>query len=142
MIEGEAVGQIFLRGAGAGAGPTASAVLADIIDLARGIRVATFGQPASGLEAAVAARTATPAPWYLRMRLLDRPGALAKVAAALGDSGVSIDRMHQYGHSEPEAPVVIVTHKSSREALDRALAAFGATGVVKGEPVALRIETV
>jgi homoserine dehydrogenase len=142
LIEGEAVGQIFLRGAGAGAGPTASAVLADVIDLARGVRMPTFGQPASTLETAVSARTATPAPWYLRMRLLDRPGALAKVAAALGDAGVSIDRMHQYGHSEPEAPVVIVTHKSSREALDRALAGFASTGVVKGEPVALRIETV
>ncbi|MEO8531909.1 MAG: homoserine dehydrogenase, partial [Deltaproteobacteria bacterium] len=142
LIEGEAVGQIFLRGAGAGAGPTASAVLADLIDLARGIRVPTFGQPATTLDDAAAARAAAMAPWYLRMRLVDKPGALAKVAAALGDAGVSIDRMRQYGHSDDAAPVLIVTHKATRSDIDKALALFEATGVVVGTPVTLRIQEV
>jgi homoserine dehydrogenase len=142
VIEGDAVGQIVLRGPGAGAGPTASAVMADVIDLARGIRVPSFGQPAAALEKARRATAQVPAPYYLRMKLADRPGALAKVAAVLGEAGISIDRMRQYGHSDTTAPVLIVTHKTARDALDRALAGFGATGVVQGASVAIRIEQV
>ncbi|MCC6305228.1 MAG: homoserine dehydrogenase [Rhodobacteraceae bacterium] len=142
MIEGDSVGQIVLRGAGAGEGPTASAVMADVVDLARGIRVPAFGLPARLLAEAPPAVQPAPAPYYLRTTLVDKPGALAKVAAALGDAGVSIDRMRQYRHEAPEAPVLIVTHKTTRDALDHALAAFAATGVVVGTPVALRIEQV
>ncbi|GAB4388070.1 homoserine dehydrogenase [Albidovulum sp.] len=141
VIEGDAVGQIVLRGAGAGAGPTASAVLADIIDIARGSRVSTFGQPAASLAAAVPARASAPAPHYLRMALTDKPGALARVATVLGEEGISIDRMRQYGHEDSSAPVLIVTHKTTREAIDHAFARLPATGVVEGEPVAIRIET-
>jgi len=140
VIEGDSVGQIVLRGPGAGEGPTASAVMADVVDLARGFRVPVFGLPARSLAEAPPAVQPAPAPYYLRMTLVDKPGALAKVAAALGDAGVSIDRMRQYGHAAPEAPVLIVTHKTTRDALDHAQAAFAATGVVVGEPVALRIE--
>ena len=142
VIEGDAVGQVVLRGPGAGAGPTASAVMADVIDLARGIRVPSFGQPAAALEPAPRATAQVPAPYYLRMKLTDRPGALAKVAAVLGEAGISIDRMRQYGHSDTTAPVLIVTHKTARDALDRALGGFAATGVVQGAPVAIRIEQV
>ena len=73
---------------------------------------------------------------------MDKPGALAKVASILGDAGVSIDRMRQYGHTDSTAPVLIVTHKTTRAALDVALDGFRATDVVAGEPVALRIEQV
>ncbi|WP_212523996.1 homoserine dehydrogenase [Actibacterium sp. MT2.3-13A] len=142
VLEGDSVGQIVLRGAGAGEGPTASAVMADVIDIARGIRVATFGQPAAGLEQARRARVAAAAPYYLRMQLQDKPGALAKVAAVLGDAGISIDRMRQYGHAEPTAPVLIVTHKTTRDALELARSALAGTGVVEGSPVAIRIEKV
>jgi homoserine dehydrogenase len=131
-----------LRGAGAGAGPTASAVLSDLVDIARGNRLPTFGQPAATLRQARPARAAVPAPFYLRLELLDKPGALAKVARVLGDAGISIDRMRQYGHEESTAPVLIVTHKTTRAALDEALAGFAETGVVSGRPVALRIEAV
>ncbi|MVO15697.1 homoserine dehydrogenase [Parasedimentitalea huanghaiensis] len=140
VIEGDAVEQIVLRGPGAGEGPTASAVLGDICDLARGLRIATFGQPANSLHTIPAAQTGMPAPYYLRMALQDKPGALAKVAAALGDAGVSIDRMRQYSHSEPTAPVLIVTHKCTRATLDVALEALEASAVVAQTPVALRIE--
>jgi homoserine dehydrogenase len=142
VIEGDQVGQVVLRGPGAGEGPTASAVLGDVIDIARGTRVSTFGQPAASLELAKPAQTATPAPYYLRLILLDKPGALAKVAAALGEAGVSINRMRQRSHDQNTAPVLIVTHKTTRAALDNALAAMVGTKVVEGEPVALRIEQV
>lgn len=140
VLEGDAVGQIVLRGAGAGEGPTASAVMSDVLDIARGIRVSTFGQPADTLEAVKPARATAAAPYYLRMNLVDKPGAMAKVAKALGDSGISINRMRQYGHDEPTAPVLFVTHKTTRDALDHARAELADTGVVVGDPVALRIE--
>ncbi|MBR2575081.1 MAG: homoserine dehydrogenase [Loktanella sp.] len=142
VLEGDSVGQIVLRGPGAGEGPTASAVMGDVMDIARGLRISTFGQPATSLRRARPALAAIPAPYYLRLQLLDKPGALAKVARALGDAGISIDRMRQYGHAAPTAPVLIVTHKTTRTALDEALAAFKDTGVVSGDPVAIRIEAV
>ena len=142
VLEGDAVGQIVLRGPGAGQGPTASAVMADVIDLARGIRLPTFGAPAASLTTPIAAKTATPAAWYLRMTLLDKPGALAKIATCLGEAGVSIDQMRQYGHAGTHAPVLIVTHKATRDDITHATARFAATGVLVGEPVALRIEEV
>jgi len=141
VIEGDAVGQIVLRGAGAGEGPTASAVLSDIVDIARGLRLPTFGQPAKTLKQARSAKASAPAPYYIRMQLIDKPGALAKVAAVLGDAGVSIDRMRQYGHEDTSAPVLIVTHKTQRTALDEALANMDAS-IVEGTPVAIRIETI
>lgn len=142
VIEGDQVGTIVMRGAGAGEGPTASAVMGDVLDIARGTRVSTFGQPATSLAKAKAAKTATPAAYYLRLILLDKPGALARVAAVLGEAGVSINRMRQRSHEQDTAPVLIVTHKTTRAALDTALAAMVGTNVVEGEPVALRIEQV
>ncbi len=142
VIEGDAVGQIVLRGAGAGEGPTASAVLSDVIDIARGTRLPTFGQPATRLTAAPPAAVSAAAPWYLRMTLLDKPGALAKIATVLGEAGISIDRMRQYSHDGAHAPVLIVTHKASSDDVAHALSGFEATGVLVGEPVAMRIEEV
>lgn len=142
VLEGDAVGQIVLRGAGAGEGPTASAVMGDVMDIARDFRVATFGQPAASLTKAKPARASIPAPYYLRMKLQDRPGALGKIAAVLGDAGISIDRMRQYGHTDPTAPVLIVTHKTDRTSLEKALADMAKTSVLVGEPVAIRIEAV
>lgn len=142
VLEGDSVGQIVLRGAGAGEGPTASAVMADVIEIARGCRISTFGQPARSLTVPVAAKATAPAPYYLRMELSDKPGALAKVATILGEEGISIDRMRQYGHADTSAPVLIVTHKATRDAIDHALKRLPATGVLVGEAVAIRIETV
>ncbi|WP_108816346.1 homoserine dehydrogenase [Loktanella sp. Alg231-35] len=142
VLEGDAVSQIVLRGPGAGEGPTASAAMGDVMDIARGVRMSTFGQPAKTLRKARAARAAVPAPYYLRMQLLDKPGALAKVAHALGEAGISIDRMRQYDHQDTTAPVLIVTHKTTRTALEEALVDFKQTGVVHGDPVAIRIEAV
>jgi homoserine dehydrogenase len=142
VLEGAAAGQIVLRGPGAGAGPTASAVMADVIDLARGNRPPVFGQPAASLHPEPAARVGTPASHYLRLMLVDRPGALAKVAVALGDSGISIDRMRQRAPAAGVAPVLIVTHPCARTDLDLAMASVADSGVLVGAPVALRIEAV
>ncbi|MCF3974643.1 homoserine dehydrogenase [Paracoccus salsus] len=143
VIEGDSVGQIVLRGAGAGEGPTASAVLSDIVEIARGVRMPVFGQPAAALKAAQPARTAVPAAYYMRLELQDKPGALAKVASVLGDAGISIDRMRQYGqHSDSSVPVLVVTHKTTPEAIDFAVEALPRTGVLVSDPVELRIEEV
>lgn len=142
VLEGDSVGQIVLRGAGAGEGPTASAVMGDVMDLARGFRMPVFGQPAKNLRKARAAHSAVSAPYYLRLQLQDKPGALAKIARALGECGISIDRMRQYEHSDSSAPVLIVTHKTTKTALDEALVLIAQTGVSTGEPVAIRIENV
>ena len=142
VIEGDSVGQIVLRGAGAGEGPTASAVMGDVCDIARGIRVATFGQPAATLVKATSTMSTAETPYYIRMDLLDKPGALAAVAKALGEAGVSIDRMRQTSHENELAPVLIVTHSTRWSTLERALETLPATGFVNGQPVALRIEDV
>ncbi len=140
VLEGDAVGQIVLRGPGAGEGPTASAVLSDICDIARGWHGPVFGRKAATLATAMSAASQRPAAFYLRMGLLDKPGALAKIATVLGEAGISIDRMRQTEHRSDQAPVLIVTHKTSRTALDEALAAMTKTGVLASDPVALRIE--
>ncbi|MDO5631486.1 MAG: homoserine dehydrogenase [Paracoccus sp. (in: a-proteobacteria)] len=143
VVEGDSVGQIVLRGAGAGEGPTASAVMSDIVEIARGVRLPVFGQPAASLTAAQPARTAVPAAYYMRMELLDKPGALAKVASVLGDAGISIDRMRQYSHHDGDGvPVLIVTDKTTPDAIDFAIEQLPKTGVILGEPVELRIEEV
>ena len=142
VLEGDSVGQIVLRGPGAGEGPTASAVMSDVIEIARGTRLSTFGQPAASLASPIAAKANAPAPYYLRLELLDKPGALAKVAMVLGDEGISIDRMRQYGHENTSAPVLIVTHKTTRDAIAHAISRLPSTSVVAGEPVAIRIEEV
>ena len=142
VIEGDSVGQIVLRGAGAGEGPTASAVMSDVVELARGVRIPVFGEPAARLTRAQPARTAVPAAYYLRLALLDKPGALAKVAAVLGDSGISIHRMRQYDHEGGPAPVLIVTHKTTPDAIDHAIEMLPKTGVIAEDPVELRIEEV
>lgn len=142
ILEGDEVGSIILRGAGAGRGPTASAVLSDIVDLARGIRLLPFGQPARGLSDAKMGKAHTPASYYMRMSLLDKPGALAKVASLLADHGISIDQMRQYHAEDGVASVVLITHKSMRKAIDLATAALPDTGVAPDMPVILRIEHV
>lgn len=141
-IEGHAVEQVVLRGPGAGEGPTASAVMGDVCDIARGLTLPVFGQAAATLETAPRAASILPAPYYLRMALVDKPGALAKIATVLGEAGVSIDRMRQYGHSDTTAPVLIVTHTCTRAAVNEAINAMQDTGVLASDPVVLRIESV
>jgi len=147
VVEGDFVGSCTFTGPGAGAGPTASAVVSDILDAARGRCDPLFGRPATSLEAAPRlAHGAEHSPYYLRFTLDDRPGALAALASALGETGISIHRMRQYGTGSRgeggPVPVVIVTHDARRDAIDAALARIAALPVSAGEPVAIRIEQV
>lgn len=140
MMEGDAIGSTILTGPGAGGGPTASAVLADIIDVARGNFPPTFGIAADMLAApSPAAAAMDRGPFYLRLMLQDRPGALAKVATALGQDEVSIQRMRQHDHDGDAAPVTIVTHVTPIDALNTAIARIAALDVSIASPVAMRI---
>ncbi len=141
-LEGDAVGRTDYIGPGAGAGPTASAIMGDIVDIARGARVPAFGRPAADLAAPAAAAGPAGAAHYLRLMLADRPGTLARVADALGRAGVSIDRMRQLRHEGDAAPVLIVTHACPRAPLDAALAEIAGLDVSAAAPVAYRIEPV
>ncbi|MEM1343524.1 MAG: homoserine dehydrogenase [Pseudomonadota bacterium] len=146
VIEGDTAGTHTLTGPGAGEGPTAAAVIADVLDVARRRSDPLFARPAAALApAARLAHGAEHAPYYLRFGLSDRPGALAALAAALGEAGVSIARMRQNGTQDGEGapvPVVIVTHNTQRDAIDTALTRIAALPVSTAEPVAIRIEQV
>jgi homoserine dehydrogenase len=142
VIEGDAVGRIVLSGPGAGEGPTASAILADVSDIARGLIMPAFGQPAAMLAPPRPPGASIEAAYYLRILLADVPGTLGRVATVLGACGISIDRLRQVQHAGDDAPVLIVTHETARAPLDRALAEIAALDACHAEPVALRIEDV
>ena len=140
VVEGDAVGTCVLEGPGAGRGATASAVLADLTDIARGFLMPTFGVPADQLaDASKGAKTA-PSAYYVRMQLSDTVGVLADVTAALARAGVSIDQMRQLDHQGDETPLVLITHHIDRTSLDMALREINELDAVLREPVALRIQ--
>ncbi|MEM9198385.1 MAG: homoserine dehydrogenase, partial [Pseudomonadota bacterium] len=95
-IEGDFIGQIALEGPGAGAGPTASAILGDLVDIARGVNRPALGRAAHALRRAERSQTGSEAAYYLRLALRDAPGTLARVATCLGEGEISIDMMRQY----------------------------------------------
>jgi homoserine dehydrogenase len=142
VAEGDFAGRVVLEGRGAGAGPTASAVVADLIDLAAGRAVPAFTVPAQALK------RLPPAPmerhtgaYYVRLMVVDKPGVIADVAAALRDEKVSMEAMIQRGRAPGEAvPVVITTHDTDEAAMRRALAAIGRLATVLEEPRMIRIE--
>ena len=140
VIEGDFVGRIVLSGPGAGEGPTASAIVGDVVDIARGLVIPAFGRPAATLATPARAAAGASAAYYLRFLLADAPGALAQVAAALGEAGISINRMRQVEHAGLEAPVLIVTHRAERAPLDAARAGLAGLAGCRAAPVAIRIE--
>ena len=142
VLEGDFVGAIYLQGPGAGGWPTASSVLSDLIELARGTRIPMFGQKANTLNSVTPCKSAVEVPYYLRLTLKDEPGVLAKIAKSLGNAGISINRMRQYGHATEEAPVIIVTHKTNRKSLNLALSEIKSSDVSLEDPFAIRIEEI
>ena len=140
VIETEDSGSIILQGPGAGRNPTAHAVVSDIIDIINGSKIKTFGVPYKLLKNALVSDFSVDAPYYIRLLLEDKPGALAKVTASLGKESISINRMRQYDHESSKAPVLIVTHSTSSESVEKVLKELPKTGVITQEPVALRIE--
>ena len=143
VAEGDAVGRVMLEGRGAGAGPTASAVVADLIDIARGRNSPVWGATQSALSHAPALpmhlhRGA----YYLRLMVLDRPGVIADVTAVLRDAAISLESMLQRGRAPGEAvPVVLTTHECDEAAMQSALARLAALDSVLEKPALIRIET-
>ncbi|MEL6678619.1 MAG: homoserine dehydrogenase [Pseudomonadota bacterium] len=142
VVDGDFVAQTVYSGPGAGEGPTASAIMGDVMDVARGVVLPPFGVPVSHLEAAAQSTEGAEAAYYLRFMLRDQPGTLATIAAALAAQGVSIDRMRQEEHEGETAAVLIVTHACARAQLDTALAEIAGNSVSLAAPVAIRIEQV
>jgi homoserine dehydrogenase len=142
VAECDFAGRIVLQGRGAGADPTASAVVADLIDIAAGRRSPAFGVPA----AALSRRPSSPmlhhrGAYYIRLMVLDRPGVIADIAAALRDEQVSMEAMIQRGRSPGEAvPIVLTTHITEEAAMRRALDRIGLLETVTEPPRMIRIE--
>ncbi len=125
VVEGNFSGRLLFQGAGAGDGPTASAVVADLIDIARGQSGTPFSVPVAALEAhAPADPSHRTGRTYLRFTVTDRPGVLAEITAAMRDGGVSIESLIQQGRPEEggEVLVAIVTHEGPESAVVKALA--------------------
>jgi homoserine dehydrogenase len=142
VAEGDFVGRIVLEGRGAGALPTASAVAADLVDIAAGRRMFPFGIPAAQLrESPGVPIERHQSAYYIRLMVVDRPGVIADVAAALRDEDVSLESMIQRGRAPGEAvPVVLTTHVTVEAAMRRALARIEALDTVLETPRLIRIE--
>lgn len=143
-IEGDFVGPVILQGKGAGERPTASAVVADIVDIASNRTAPVFGVPAKRLKKNVRASLEKHSgPYYLRLMVWDRPGVMAKVTTALSQHGVSVASMIQHGRAETEGgvvPVVFITHETSEGAMQEALETITAFESNSQPPVLMRIE--
>ena len=142
LAEGDAVGRVVLQGRGAGAGPTASAVVADLIDLARGRTAPLWGAASERLDATPALPMAAHrGAYYLRLMVLDQPGVIADVTAVLRDARISLESMLQRGRAPGEAvPVVLVTHDCEEAQMSQALARLASLPTVVEPPAMIRIE--
>jgi homoserine dehydrogenase len=124
VVEGNFSGRLLFQGAGAGDGPTASAVVADLIDIARGDTGMPFSVPVAELDALAPADSGgRRARAYLRFTVADRPGVLAEITAAMRDAGVSIESLIQQGRPEEggEVLVAMVTHEGPESGVAHAL---------------------
>ena len=143
VAEGDFVGRVMLEGRGAGAGPTASAVVADLIDIARDRHTPVWGAAGGALGTAPSVpMDRHVGPYYLRLMVLDRPGVIADVTGILRDQSISLESMLQRGRAPGEAvPVVLTTHDCEEAAMRAALVRIGALGAVLEKPALIRIET-
>ena len=141
VAEGNFVGRLFFEGAGAGAGPTASAIVADIIDIARDEYGPAFAMPVDALDAAPAADAgARVGKHYVRLIVEDRIGVLAEIATAMRDADVSIESFIQRGDdAEGGVLIALVTHEGPGRAVAAALAALAASDHVIGTPMHMPI---
>jgi len=143
VAEGDFCGSIMTEGQGAGAGPTASAVVADLIDIARGGGRATFAVPAAALSRlASLPMDRHQGSYYLRLMVVDRPGVIADIAAALRDEDISVEAMLQRGRAPGESvPVVITTHETREANMLQAIERIAAIQAVLEPPRLIRIES-
>ena len=141
VAEGNFVGRLLFQGAGAGDGPTASAVVADLIDIARGEFGPPYAMPATALVAQPAADSGERrGRSYVRFTVADRVGVLAEIAAAMRDAGVSIESLIQRGVSpDGSALVAIVTHEAPERSIAQALEKLRGSQSLTGEPMWMHI---
>jgi homoserine dehydrogenase len=143
VAEGNFSGRLLFQGAGAGEGPTASAVVADLIDIARGELGAPFSVPVDELEnlppASSGHRTGRS---YIRFIVADRPGVLAELTAAMRDAGVSIESLLQKGRAEADGGpvlVAVVTHEGPEAAVTEALRLLEGSPSLVAPPLVMQI---
>lgn len=151
-VEGDFIGSVMLSGPGAGGDATASAVVGDIIDLARGVRVPPLGRPAASLEPYRRAEMrAHEGGYYLRLKVRDRPGAFAAIARRMAEADISLDSIVQRNRPPGAAPkhgddtlqpVTIITHSTTEAAVRGALGKIEAEGEIFGRPQMIRIEAI
>ena len=142
VVEGDFAGAVSLVGRGAGAGPTASAVVADVVDIARGARLPMFNVPASELAASPGASIERRhGAYYIRLMVIDRPGVIADISAILRDGAISVGSLLQRGRDPGETvPVVMTTHEADEAAMRGALGRIAALDSVTEPPMTVRIE--
>jgi homoserine dehydrogenase len=149
LVKGDAVGQTMYYGAGAGAEPTASAVVADLVDVARMMtadpehRVPHLAfQPDRLSNTPILPISEVETSYYLRMRVYDKPGVLADITRVLADSGISIDAMVQKEphQGEDQVNIIMLTHQTIEKNVDAALAKIEALPVVAGRVTRIRLE--
>ena len=147
-VKGNGVGEVLLTGAGAGALPTASAVLADLVDIARSKSsgangtASTLGVPVSALSELPPVPADRQTAYYLRMRVEDRPGVMADITAILSQKGIGIESILQKParSGREEVPVVILTDRASQASLDTAIDALEQLDSINGSVARLRVE--
>jgi homoserine dehydrogenase len=149
LVKGDAVGATMYYGAGAGAEPTASAVVADLVDVTRlhtadpEHRVPHLAfRPDRLSSAAILPMEEVTTSYYLRMRVLDRPGVLADITRILADRSISIDAMIQREPEEGEEQVdiIMLTHQTQEKNVNAAIAAIEALPVVAARITRIRLE--
>lgn len=151
-IDADAVSEITLVGPGAGGDATASAVVSDIGDIARGVRTPPFGLPAAKLvQAGRAPMQRHEGGYYIRLLALDRPGTAATIATRLAEQNISLESIMQrhresrgqvsaVSKSAQPVPVILITYATTEDGVRRALAAVEADGVLADAPQLIRIE--
>ncbi len=143
-VDGDAVGALTLIGPGAGGAATASAVVSDLADIARGLVVPAFGRPVAALvESERASLQRHEGGYYVRLSAVDRPGSLASIAGRMAERGVSLESVMQKpadGGDAAHASLAVITHATSETAIREALALTVQDGVVRDKPQVIRIE--
>ncbi len=147
-LEGDSVGELMLEGAGAGAGPTASAVIADVVDIARGNIVPPLGIPTGMLKPYKRARMrAHEGGYYIALELFDRPGEVAAVAQCMAKHNISLASIVQHtaeivekGTKRETAPFIIITHDTMESDVRSALDEIENGGHLASKPRVIQIE--
>jgi homoserine dehydrogenase len=149
LVQGDAVGSTLYYGKGAGAEPTASAVIADLVDVTRmetadpENRVPHLAfQPDAVADLPILPMAEVECGYYLRLRVEDKPGVLADITRILADQQISIDAMIQRepAEGEQQTDIIMLTHVAREKQVDAAIAKIEALPVVKGKIIRLRLE--